>query len=62
MLSNPITEYLELDTLGTNGVTISSPVNNDFNIMFLRPDERTLMSNIPEYTILFSFEFDDDKL
>lgn len=60
MISNPITEYLDLDTLGTNGITISTPMNNDFNILFLKPDERTLMSNVPEYTILLNFDFDDE--
>ena len=59
ILSNFIMDYLDLDTLGTNGVTISTPMNNDFNVMFLKPDEMTLMSNVPEYTILLNFDFDD---
>ena len=61
MLANPSSEYLELDTTGTNGQTISTPSSNYLHIQFLKTDETTLMSNIPEYTVMFFFEFDDDK-
>jgi hypothetical protein len=59
MLSNPNFEYLDLDTTGTTGQTISTPNSNYLQIQFLKTDETTLMSNIPEYTVLLFFEFDD---
>ena len=35
-------------------------MSNYLNIQFLKPDETTLMSNVPEYTILLNFDFDDN--
>lgn len=52
--------YVELDTIQTSGKSIIIPSSNFFNIQFLRPDENTLMSNIPEYQIILDFEIDVD--
>ena len=60
MISNPNTYYFDLDIQGSNGLTISTPMSNDFNIQFLRTDETTLMQNVPEYTVLLNFDFDDN--
>ena len=51
--------FLYLDTQESSGLSISTPMMNNLNIQFLKPDEQTLMSNVPEYTILLNFDFDD---
>jgi len=47
-----------LDTQECLGVTISAPMTNYLNIQFIKPDEQTLMTNVPEYTLLLNFDFD----
>ena len=59
MISNPTNYYLYLDTQESFGLSICTPMTNYLNIQFLKPDEATLMSNIPEYTIILNFDFDD---
>jgi hypothetical protein len=59
MISNPTNEFLHLDTQQSTGLSISTPTMNNFSIQFLKIDEQSLMTNIPEYTILLNFEFDD---
>ena len=58
MISNPIDYFMFLDTQECLGVTISAPMTNYLNIQFLKPDEQTLMTNVPEYTLLLNFDFD----
>ena len=58
MISNPTNYFMLLDTQECLGVTISAPMTNYLNIQFLKPDEQTLMTNVPEYTILLNFDFD----
>ena len=60
MISNPTDYFMYLDTQETSGLSISTPMMNNFNIQFLKPDELTLMKNIPEYTILLNFDFEDN--
>lgn len=61
MMANQNNYYFDLDTQGTNGLTISVPQDNYLNVQFLRTDEVNLMQNVPEYTLLLNFDFDDDK-
>ena len=51
--------FLYLDTQESSGLSISAPMMNNFSIQFLKSDEQTLMENIPEYTILLNFDFED---
>ena len=59
MISNPTYNYFDFDTTYGNGLSITIPVLNYFTIKFLKSDELTIISNVPEYTILLNFEFDD---
>ena len=59
MISNPTNYFLYLNTQESFGLSICTPMMNNLNIQFLKPDEVTLMSNVPEYTILLNFDFDD---
>ena len=59
MISNPTNYFMYLDTQESFGLSICTPMMNNLNIQFLKPDEVTLMSNVPEYTILLNFDFDD---
>ena len=58
MISNPTNYYLDLDIQDSDGLTMLTPQSNFLNIQFLKADELTLMSNIPDYTIILNFEFD----
>lgn len=52
--------YIDIDTVNTNGETMIIPSNgNFFNVYFLKPDESTLMSVIPEYQLMLYFEIDE---
>ena len=59
MICNPTYNYLDLDNTDTNELTITTPMSNYFTIQFFKADEITLMSNVPEYSILLNFDFDD---
>jgi hypothetical protein len=59
MISNPTNYFLYLDTQESFGLSICAPMSNYLNIQFLKPDEATLMTNIPDYTILLNFDFDE---
>ena len=59
MISNPTNYYLDLDIQDSDGLTILTPQSNFLNIQFLKADELTLMPNIPDYTIILNFEFDE---
>ena len=59
LISNYSNCFLYLNTQESFGLSICTPMMNNLNIQFLKPDEVTLMSNIPEYTILLNFDFDD---
>jgi hypothetical protein len=59
MISNPTNYFLYLDTQESFGLSICTPMMNNLSIQFLKPDEQTLMTNVPEYTILINFDFDD---
>jgi hypothetical protein len=61
MISNPTNYFLYLDTQESFGLSICTPMMNYLNIQFLKPDEQTLMTNIPEYTILLNFDFEKDN-
>ena len=61
MISNPTNYFLYLDTQSSFGLTISTPSSNYLNIQFLKPDETTLMTNVPEYTLILNFDFDDKE-
>ncbi len=58
MISNPTNYYFDMDIQDSDGLTISAPMSNFLNIQFLKPDEMTLMSNVPDYTVLLNFCFD----
>ena len=58
MISNTTNYYFDMDIQDSDGLTISAPMSNYFNIQFLKPDEMTLMSNVPDYTVLLNFCFD----
>jgi hypothetical protein len=60
MISNPNNYYFDLDNLEGDGLSISAPLSNYLSIQFLKPDEMTLMSNVPDYTVLLSFVFDGE--
>jgi hypothetical protein len=60
MISNPNNYYFDLDNLEGDGLSISAPMSNYLNVQFLKPDEMTLMSNVPDYTVLLSFVFDGE--
>jgi len=60
MISNPNNYYFDLDIQDSDGLTISAPLSNYLQIQFLKPDEMTLMSNIPDYTVLLNFCFDSE--
>jgi len=60
MISNPNNYFLDLDNLEGDGLSISTPTSNFLNIQFLKPDEMTLMPNVPDYTALLSFVFDGE--
>lgn len=62
MLANPNNYYFDLDIQASEGLTMSAPMSNYLNIQFLRPDETTLMTNVPEYTVLLNFVFDQEHL
>lgn len=59
MIANPNNYYFDLDTQDSNGLTISVPQDNYLNVQFLKTDEVSLMQNVPEYTLLLNFDFDD---
>ena len=59
MISNPTNYFLYLDTQESFGLSICAPMMNNLSIQFLKPDELTLMANVPEYTFLLNFDFDD---
>ena len=61
MISNPTNYFLYLDTQSSFGLTISTPSSNYLNVQFLKPDENTLMTNVPEYTLILNFDFDDKE-
>jgi len=61
MISNPTNYFLYLDTQESFGLSICTPQMNYLNLQFLKPDEQTLMTNIPEYTILLNFDFEKDS-
>jgi hypothetical protein len=61
LICNPNNYYLDLDTLESFGQTINVPMNNSFTVQFLKPDEQTLMSNIPEYQLWLDFDIEDGK-
>ena len=63
----PLTEtatsyYLDLDTtIQTSGMTVNVPMNNDFFVQFLKPDDKTLQPNVPEYQLYLYFDIDEDN-
>jgi hypothetical protein len=61
MISNPNNYFLDVDTLESFGQNINIPNNNQLTIQFLKSDEQTLMSNIPEYQIWLDFDIDDGQ-
>ena len=53
--------YLDLDTIQTFGLSCNVPMSNDFFIQFLKADDKTFQTNVPEYNIWLYFDIDEDK-
>ena len=54
------TFYLDMDTIQTFGLSVNIPMSNDFFVQFLKSDDRTLQSNVPEYQLWLYFDIDED--
>lgn len=56
---NPPLYYIDTDNLASLGQSIIIPNSNIFNIQMIGADERSLLTNIPDYNLYLVFEIDD---